>query len=148
MEEDQTRKLLRLSAFLIAFFGIIPVGYFVIGSLIIEIPHFFDTCYYWGDQPPIRPDKRCPRVSRTSETMLGATTRLVLVQGGALVGAMLGLVGIYRSSMLLSAVGILMLFLMAAPLSLGRFGMYFLFSGSVLLMASLMAKKVAHTFQK
>ncbi len=123
MEEDHTRNLLRGVALLIALLGILPVGYFVIGSFINEIPDFFDACFTFGDESPYRfvSDPRCPKgQSGTSESRLGVMTRLISFQGAALVAVMVGVIGIYRSSRLISAVGASYLLYLFFPLSAAR----------------------------
>lgn len=59
----------------------------------------------------------------TSETIPGAITRLLLVQGTAMFVAVLGLKGSYRSNRRLVLMACVILFLLSVPLIVGSAGL-------------------------
>ncbi len=143
MEEDHTRNLPRGVTLLAALIGILPIGYWVIQSLISEVPRFFDPCLsFWGEQP-IQNSARCPTVTSTSAIRLQEITRLIAWQGSGLGAVILGVIGIYRSSRFVSAIGASYLLYEFFVLSMGFAisGLYPLFSGSALLIAMITQKK-------
>jgi hypothetical protein len=143
MEKGQD-KLLRKAALLVALTAILPVGYFVMGSLINEIPNFFDPCHTFGAEHPLSFSAKCPtKVSGTSESRLGVIIRLISFQVSALVGAILGVVGIYIFSIRLSAISAGYLLYLFFPLSIGggSFGVYPIWSGITILIAMIIPKK-------
>ncbi len=104
--EQAESKDMKRFALIIALGAFVLVGFFVAQSLIYEVPNFFDPCHTFGYEHPLLPSSQCPRSGGTSETRLGAITRLTMVQGGAFLSVLLGVIGIYRSWSLFSIIGI------------------------------------------
>lgn len=66
-------------------------------SVVLEVPDFFDPCHSWGmDGGVLSPGDDCPSRSATSETKGEAIARLVLIQGTAVVAAVLAFIGARR----------------------------------------------------
>ena len=94
MEEGQA-KLLRRIALLVALIGILPVGHLTIFVVSSEVQRLLDSCFSFGDERPIQLSAKCPRVTSIGQTRQGAITNLIALQGTALGGAILGVIGIY-----------------------------------------------------
>ena len=67
--------------------------------------------------------------------MLGTVARIALIQGGAMLGAMLEVVGIHRSWSLSSIVGATILFFDSVLLIPGSFASLTIFSGTLIQVA-------------
>ena len=85
---------------LLSLLGILPLGFVVVVSLADEVPRFFTQCTLWGvsgGSITISSGGPCSGgIQATSETTLGVAFRLGLIQGGILVGIVLGVIGVLR----------------------------------------------------
>lgn len=103
------------------------------------IRQLLDPCVHWGVPSQINltiPQKYgCNSVSVTSETKRQAFARLTLVQGGILIGILLGMVGAFRARPLLVLLGAGFVFAAAAPAMSGG-GAALMIASGLLVLAS------------
>jgi hypothetical protein len=124
------RRAFRLSPLGLAVAGSIGPVFLSVVSLAGELPNFVNPCMEWGianGRSTIDPACR-GRMSGTSETRLGAVTRLITVQGGMLAACGAALMGAHRYRLSLSVLASAFMFLITMPLAVGNFGMVTLIS--------------------
>ena len=100
-------------------FGVV-IAVAAIGLLITEVPRFSDPCIQWGvdgwsGQLPSSGPCR-DHVEGTSETKIGAMTRLFLVHGGIILASVFGIIGALRRIPVLSFMAGVLFLLEAIPL--------------------------------
>ena len=99
----------------------LPIAFIAITSLTSQVGNFFDPCMKWGlsagGSVALIPGGPCSTGAQaTSETVFGAALRLVLIHGGILLAAGLGILGVFRSRPTLVIVGSIILFGESVPL--------------------------------
>src|SRR5215470_17167522 len=104
--------------------GALPLILLSMLSLGYEIPHFFSPCFFFGETGGLHripPDihRRCGgKTGGTSETMLGTSVRLTLIQGTATFMAALALKGTHRRKPQLILLAAVLMLLLSIPLAL------------------------------
>jgi hypothetical protein len=118
-------------------------------SLSRELPRFYNPCLEWGSPSHgystsgqarrIPSGAPCRVFERTTDTKTAAVLRLLIVQGGILIGTLLGVLGALRALPSMSVLGSGLLFLEAVPLIFSFAWLMVLASGLFLLVARLIA---------
>jgi hypothetical protein len=93
-----------------------------------ELRQFFNPCFFFADTPGGNPlPAGCHTGGGTTETKARVIIRLMLVQGTAVVAAVAGLTGAFRSRSRLVLGASLYLFALTVPLIVGSSGLITLF---------------------
>jgi hypothetical protein len=96
-----------------------PVGIFILMGF-LELPSFVDPCHTWNEggaaSPTAAPAGPCIGRTSTNESRASAATRLVFLQGTALTGVLVGLIGAHQGRRWLVWTGVGLLALIGVAL--------------------------------
>lgn len=107
----------------VALLGALMCGMLAAWSLARALPQFSDPCHRWGvsfsagAELNIPPGGPCRAISVTSETKAQAVARLVAINGGLLVAAFLGVLGIALARPRAAVLAAALLLLLSFPLA-------------------------------
>ncbi len=106
---------------------IVPIAIFAVMSLVTNLLNLANPCFSWGASSAVVSTSpgACSSASSDSETILQMLTQLALINGGILVGGILGVLGFVTGRPLMLLIGSILLFGESAPL---LFGGTFLFA--------------------
>jgi hypothetical protein len=100
---------------LVALVASLPIASWAFVSVTSSLPDFFNPCFTWGMGSGgiviVSPTGPCQSAGGSSETVLQAILRMILIQGGILLASTFGVIGVFRlrKSMILTASLILIL---------------------------------------
>jgi hypothetical protein len=88
----------------VAAIGSLIMSFFAIRNVVITVPRFSDPCFQWGDGnrrsveawAVIKPGDPCRSRGGTSESKTQAIVRMLIVSGGILLTAAIGILAIFR----------------------------------------------------
>lgn len=105
-------------------YSAVPAIILAAGTLAIEVPSFFDPCLSWGQKSSgsveLPSEGSCAQgVSGRSDTKGEAVMRLLLIDGGILLGCALGILGLLKANLGLTLSGSAILIVESVPLALG-----------------------------
>ncbi len=116
---------------------IAPIAMIAAISLVLQVPDFFNPCLRWGiasgGSISVSAGSLCSMAGGTSETMLQAVLRLILVQGGILLAIGIGAVGFLLTHPRLVIAGSVILILESIPLVLDGLFVFTLLAAASLL---------------
>ncbi len=102
---------------------ILPIMIFVIASLRGTILELANPCFTWGNtyggSATISPTGPCTSAGASSETIPQVLLGLTLIQAGIIVGALLGILGVYSARPTFLMIGSAILFVESVPLIFG-----------------------------
>ena len=116
------QRLKDRSSLLIALVAILPIGILAIASAIGNVGNLANPCFRWGVfGGPIAASSTgsCNSAGASSQTVVQMLSGLTIVQGGILLGTVLGISGIIKSSRIFLVISSAILSLESLPLILG-----------------------------
>src|SRR2546428_9677861 len=113
----------RNQVFILALAPILPIGVLVVTSIAGDVVDLVNPCFTWGavsgGSISVSTGGPCSSAGATSETIPQMLVRLAIIQGGILLGAGLGLLGVFGSRPILLVISSSILFLESIPLVFG-----------------------------
>ena len=111
---NQARRLV-----LVALVATLPIASLAVVSVANRLPDFFNPCFTWGMGSGgvviVSPNGPCSSAGGTSDTVPQAILTMILVQGGILLAAAFGVIGVFRTSKSVIKTASVLLFLESAP---------------------------------
>ena len=108
---------------ILALLAILSIGVLVVTSIASDVVDLVNPCFTWGavsgGSITVSTGGPCSSAGATSETIPQTLERLVIIQGGILLGAGLGLLGVFGSRPILLVISSSILFLESIPLVFG-----------------------------
>lgn len=108
---------------ILALAAILPIGILAVTSFAGDVVNLINPCFTWGSvnggSITVSSGGPCSSAGATSETIPQMLARLAIIQGGILLGAALGVLGVFRSRPILLIISPSILFLESIPLVFG-----------------------------
>ena len=108
---------------ILALAAILPITMLAVTSIAGDVVNLVNPCFAWGavsgGSITVSTGGPCSSAGATSETIPQTLERLVIIQGGVLLGAGLGLLGVFGSRPILLVMSSSILFLESIPLIFG-----------------------------
>jgi hypothetical protein len=113
----------RKQFFILALAVILPIGILVVTSFAGDLANLVNPCFTWGavsgGSITVSPGGPCSSAGATSETIPQMLAQLAIIQGGILLGAALGVLGVFGRRPILLVMSSSILFLESVPLVFG-----------------------------
>ena len=108
---------------IVALVAILPIGILAVTSIAGDFADLVNSCFTWGTVSggsiTVSTGGPCSSAGATSETIPQMLERLAIIQGGILLAAGLGVLGVYGSRPTLLVISSATLFLESIPLVFG-----------------------------
>ena len=115
---EQTKQFV-----ILALAAILPIGILAVTSIAGDVVNLVNPCFAWGavngGSITVSSGGPCSSAGGTSETIPQMLARLAIIQGGILLAAGLGVLGVFGSRPILLVVSSAILFLESIPLVFG-----------------------------